>query len=292
MSDQQQTAPAVPNMDGKCVLITGANAGIGEVTARELVRAGAEVILACRSLDRGKAAAERMAEATGKSAPEVMHLDLSNLQSVRRCADAFLESGRALHVLINNAGLAGQKGITEDGFELAFGVNHLGHFLFTHLLKNALARAATDDTPARVVNVASRAHKRAKPIAWEMLEKKTATTTGFPEYCVSKLANVLFSQRLAREWSEDNIHSYALHPGVVASQIWRKVPNPIRWVAMRFMITNEEGALTSLYCATSDECQSESGLYYVESTVHPVADSVSEDLEEELWRRSLKWTGL
>ncbi len=280
-------------MQGKRIMVTGANTGIGEVTARVLLEQGAEVIIACRNQEKAQAAADRMASATGKAAPELLALDLSSFDSIRRAADTFAATGRPLHVLINNAGLAGTRGTTREGFELAFGVNHLGHFLLTHLLKETLVAGASNESPARVVNVASRAHSRTKGIDFQAVQEMTRTRTGFPEYASSKLANVLFSAQLAKRWKADNIHSYAVHPGVVASDVWRRVPGPVRFLMKRFMITNEEGALTTLHCAMSDRCNGETGLYYAESaTKEPSTMSQDVALQEKLWGLSLEWAGL
>ena len=283
----------IPNLSGKVCIITGANTGIGEVTARELVAAGAEVFLACRSAERGQAAAERIAEATGKPAPALLPLDLGSFESVRACVDLFLATGKPLHLLINNAGLAALHGTTTEGFEMAFGVNHLGHFLLTLLLEHKLVETAKDAEPTRIVTVASRAHQKAKGIDWAAVQTRTSTSTGFPEYCVSKLANVLFSAKLAERLRGKNVQCYALHPGVVASDVWRRVPAPIRFLMKLFMISNEEGAQTTLHCATSPQCATQTGLYYDKSAVKK-ASALGRDtaLADELWKRSAEWTGV
>ena len=128
---------------------------------------------------------------------------------------------------------------------------------------------------------------------WAAAQERTKTTTGFPEYCVSKLANVLFSAKLAERLKDKNVQCYALHPGVVASDVWRRVPAPFRFLMKLFMITNEEGALTTLYCATSPECATETGLYYDKCTPKK-AGALGRDmaLAEELWTRSAEWTGI
>ncbi|MEM6957202.1 MAG: SDR family NAD(P)-dependent oxidoreductase [Myxococcota bacterium] len=269
-------------------LITGANTGIGEVTARELLRADWDVVLACRSRERAEAAAKRMAEATGRDAPPILDLDLGSLRSVRDAAHRFLDEGRPLHCLINNAGVAGFRGQTEDGFELAFGVNHLGHFLFTRLLTPRLVESAKDGPVARVVNVASRAHQRTRRFNLDRVKEPTRTVTGYPEYAVSKLANVLFSARLALELKDQRVHSFSLHPGVVASDVWRRVPAPIRALMKRFMITNEEGALTTLHCATADGLAT--GTYFSESAPKQTGRLARRvDYRDDLWARSEEW---
>ncbi len=280
-------------MQGKVVLVTGANTGIGEVTARELAGAGAKVWLACRNEGRAREAMARIREVHPEADLHFLALDLSDLGSVRNAADAFLESQERLDVLINNAGLAGQRGQTKQGFEIAFGVNHLGHFLFTKQLTPLLVASGTDADPSRIVIVASRAHTRVnakKGIDWDALQKPTKTVSGFPEYSVSKLANVWHAKALARRLEGEPVRVYSLHPGVVASDVWRKVPWPFRSLMKLFMITNEEGAQTTLHCATSPSVVGESGRYYDESApAEPTALARDEALQEELWRRSEQW---
>jgi NAD(P)-dependent dehydrogenase (short-subunit alcohol dehydrogenase family) len=268
------------------VIVTGANTGIGRVTAVELARQGAHVLLACRSEQKTRPVLDEIAQAGGRA--EFLHLDLGDLASVRRCAESYVARGEPLAILVNNAGLAGRPGITKDGFELAFGTNHLGHYLFTRLLQRPLEAAGG----ARVVNVSSVGHYKPTGIDWEAVRKPTATTTAFHEYCVSKLANVLFTRELAMRWPA-SVHTYALHPGRVASDVWRRVPWGVRHVMKLFMISTEEGAKTTLYCATSDEAAAQTGLYYDECR-EKEASRVSRDdaLATELWERSAAWTGM
>ena len=273
--------------DDKRALVTGANTGIGKVTALELAKRGYAVTLACRNLDKGAEARDEIAAEVSGADLSLLALDLSSLASVREAAAAELADERPLHLLVNNAGLAAQKGQTVDGFELAFGVNHLGHFLFTERLRDKLVASA----PARIVIVASRAHMRVNGIDFDAVTAPTKTPTGFPEYCVSKLANVLHARELARRLEGTGVTVYALHPGVVASDVWRKVPAPFRWMIKRFMITNEEGAATSLYCATAPELVEVSGRYYDESREATPSKTAQDDaLAAELWRRSVAWT--
>lgn len=279
------------SLEGRVALVTGANTGIGLVTARELVRAGARVFIACRSEEKARPAIEQIRAETGKGA-ELLPLDLADLASVRRCAEAFLAQGLPLHLLVNNAGLAGSRGFTKSGFELAFGVNHLGHFLLTKLLLDAVKDAAKRTGAARIVTVASKAHYRAKGIDWDAVRKPTATITALREYGVAKLANVLFSAELGRRLAGTGVTTYSLHPGVVASDVWRSVPWPIRPLLKASMLTTEQGAETTLYCATSPQCASETGLYYDSSrAVTPGKAAQDPALAAELWRRSEEWVG-
>jgi NAD(P)-dependent dehydrogenase (short-subunit alcohol dehydrogenase family) len=136
------------------------------------------------------------------------------------CADAVLATNLTIHLLINNAGLALQRGQTRQGYELAFGVNHLGHFLLTQLLLDRVISSA----PARIINVASRAHRMTNNIPWEHLREPTRSLTGTKEYAVSKACNILFTRELARRLEGTNVACFSLHPGVVATDIWRATP--------------------------------------------------------------------
>ena len=278
-------SPDSGDLSGRTFLVTGANTGIGRATAAGLASRGGRVYLACRSEEKGRAAAAAIVAATGNKAVTVLPLDLADLASVRTCAEQFLARDEPLHVLINNGGVAGRRGITPDGFELAFGVNHLGHFALTTALLDRLAGSA----PARVVNVSSDAHYQARGIDFEAVRRRTASVTGMPEYAVSKLANVLFTQELARRLDDRAITAYALHPGVVASDIWRRVPWPVRPLLKLRMISTEEGARTSLYCATSPEVAQASGRFYEKSAEREASAVATPELAGALWQRSEAW---
>lgn len=182
----------------KTFIITGANTGIGKITARELAKRGDHVILACRSRDKTQPVIDAIKQETGNDKIEFVQLDLGDLASVRTCAEELLARNVPFDGLINNAGLAGQRGKTKDGFELTFGTNHLGHYLFTRMLLPRLQAAGE----ARIVNVSSKSHYAAKGIDWAALQESTKTVTALKEYEVSKLANVLFTKELARRLEE------------------------------------------------------------------------------------------
>ena len=203
-------------LSGRAFLITGANTGIGLATATGLAKRGGRVFVACRSAEKGRAAVAGISAGTGNDAVAFLPLDLADLASVRDCAQEFLARGEPLHVLINNAGVGGARGLTKDGFELTFGINHLGHFALTTALLDCLAASA----PARVVTVSSDAHYQAPGIDFEAVRRATASRTGLREYAVSKLGNVLFSQELARRAEGRGITSYALHPSAQRASSW------------------------------------------------------------------------
>jgi NAD(P)-dependent dehydrogenase (short-subunit alcohol dehydrogenase family) len=274
------------DLDGITVVITGASSGIGAATARALAGQGAKLLLACRSEARAAPVLDELA-AAGTPAIGAVPLDLGDLDSVRGAAVAIAERLPRFDVLINNAGLAGTRGgLTASGFELAFGTNHLGHFLLTTRLLDALG----DGAPRRVVTVASKSHYQTKGIDFDAVRRPTHSMTGMPEYAVSKLANVLFSQELARRVARRGIHTYVLHPGVIASEIWRNVPRPVRFVMTRFMKSPEEGARTSVYCASSLEVADDTGRYYTDCAVKEPNAAATPELAAELWHRSEEWT--
>ena len=277
-------------LDSKTFIVTGANTGIGKIMALELARRGAQVVLACRSQDRTLPVIDELRRATGNERVEFAALDLGDLASVRACAEGLLARGLPIHGLINNAGLAGQRGLTKDGFEVQFGTNHLGHYLFTRLLLDRIIGSG----PARIVNVASDSHYSARKIDWDALRRTTRTITAMREYGVSKLANVLFTKELARRLDAARVTAYAVHPGVVATDVWRRVPGPIRWAMKKLMITPEEGARSPLRCAADPELAGETGRYYRPDGRERRPSRLAEDaaLAVELWQRSAEWTGL
>lgn len=274
-------------LQGKVALITGANTGIGRVTARELALQGAHVFLACRSAERTQPAIDEMAERSGgKAKAEYLHLDLGDLESVRDCAEAFLARNLPLHLLVCNAGLAGARGVTQSGFELAFGTCHVGHFLLTQMLLERLKASA----PARIIIVASRAHRQVKQFDFDTVQSHTQSRTGLPEYGRAKLANILFAKALAKRLAGSGVTTYALHPGVVATDVWRSMTWPLDKLIKPFMLSMEDGAATSLYCAMDPSVGEESGLYYDNSkVVEPSALALDTALAERLWLASERW---
>jgi NAD(P)-dependent dehydrogenase (short-subunit alcohol dehydrogenase family) len=277
----------MPDLHGRTILITGANTGIGLATARALAAQGASLVLACRSVAKADAAIDQITRETGNTRLTSLPLDLGDLDSVGACARAFLAEDRPLHVLINNAGLAGQRGMTPSGFELMFGTNHVGPFLLTALLLDRLTASA----PARIVNVASDAHYSAPGIDFDAVRRPTRSRTGMAEYSVSKLANVLHAQELARRLEGTGVTTYALHPGVIASDIWRRVPWPVRPLMKLRMGSTDQGARTSVYCATDPEIAGDTGGYYADGRRKEPSAAVTAELAAALWEHSEAWCG-
>lgn len=268
-------------MQGKIVVITGANIGIGRAVAEQLAARGASLRLLCRSLDKAAPVVAALQLQTDVIAIEC---DLGSLASVREAAAALLARDEPLHVLVNNAGVGGQKGKTTDGFELHFGVNHLGHFLLTTLLLDRLKASA----PARIVHVASGSHYKARGIDWSAVQQTTASVSGFPEYTVSKLANVLFNGELARRLEGTGVTSYAVNPGRIATNIWQRVPWPIRPLLKLTMWSSERGAYSATRAATD---LVGSGGYFDKHAAKqpPSTPAQSTQLAFELWHQSEQW---
>jgi retinol dehydrogenase 12 len=270
----------------KVALITGASSGIGRVTAEQLAALGFKVFLACRSEAKARPVLDAIAKQTGDPQRAVfLPLELGDLDSVRECARNFLSRDLPLQLLINNAGLAGTRGMTKSGFEMTFGVCHVGHFLLTSLLLDRLKASAT----ARIINVSSKSHLAPKTIAFENVRQPKVTGT-IRDYEQAKLANVLFTKELARRLQGTGVTSYALHPGVVATDVWRSLPGPLASMVKLFMISEEEGARTTLYCATDPGLENESGYYYAKSRRAP-SSPVADDpvLANRLWDESERW---
>ncbi|CAG8742171.1 37641_t:CDS:2 [Gigaspora margarita] len=273
-------------------IVTGGNTGIGFVTARELARNNAHVFIASRSKDRAEPAVELIKKETKKDAVEFLQLDLKSLNSVKRAAETFLARNLPLHILVNNAGIAAtpfEK--TSDGIQDQFGVNHIGHFLFTLLLLPTIKASA----PSRIVNVSSMAYTGAPPagIEFEKLNDPNAYTS-FQRYSQSKLANILFTIELNKRLSGTNVYCNSLHPGVIKTEITRGVVanwgtwlNPIISIMSLFFLSPDDGALTQLYCATSPEIEEKNlrGKYFVPfgEVIEPIAQGKDEELAKKLW---------
>jgi retinol dehydrogenase-12 len=272
------------DLTGRTFLVTGTTSGIGRPTVEALVARGASVVVGNRNQERTNAQLEALRQRFPRADVSGIRLDLGDLAQVKRAAEEFLASGRPLDVLINNAGVAGGNGMTRDGFELTIGTNHLGPFLLTRLLLPRL-RAAPQ---ARIVNVASEAHRRIKAIDFDSWrEPSRGARHRLVLYAVSKLMNVLHAKELARRLADTPATTYSLHPGVVATDIWRHGPGLLVRAAKLFMISEEDGAKTSLECATAPALARETGRYYEKSKErrsNPLADDVA--LAAQLWQRS------
>ncbi|MHA7238402.1 oxidoreductase [Arthrobacter sp. TMS1-12-1] len=292
------TADAIGDLTGKRAVVTGANSGLGLQTAVGLARKGAEVVLACRSEQRGRDAEQRVRSITGSTTVELRLLDLASRQSIREFAAGL---GGPVHILVNNAGvMATPKSTTADGFELQFGTNHLGHFALTGLLLENLREAGS----SRVVTLSSLAHKRGR-IDFDDLQSERRYRR-WAAYGQSKIANLYFMVELDRRaraagW---DLTSVAAHPGLANTNLTAGMRTPVLDVFSGFIglmsQSDAAGALPSLYAATAPDVRG--GDYYGPSgpgetrgaprLVAPVPRVLDRDVAVRLWNRSAELTGV
>ena len=271
-------------MHGKVCVVTGASSGIGRVAALGLAERGAAVVLVCRNEERGAPVLEEIEQRGGAGSATLLTADLSSQRQVRQVAAAFRERFDRLDVLINNAGVAGwgTRQVTEEGLETTFAVNHLAPFLLTNLLLDRLKASA----PARVVTVSSAAHKNCT-LDFEDLQGERRYS-GFGAYSRSKLANILFTRELSRRLEGSGVTANCLHPGVVATGIFRNLPGWMRAILVSpLVLSPEKGADTMLYLATAPEVAEVSGRYFVRRKTVP-SSRASRDAEaaRRLWEAS------
>ncbi|KAF6205919.1 hypothetical protein GE061_020095 [Apolygus lucorum] len=288
-------------LDGKIAIVTGCNTGIGKVTVEEFARRGARVIMACRNVQKAEEAArdihKSLDQVEGRGEVVIFKLDLSSLDSVRKCAADIIKSERRIHLLINNAGvMLCPYELTVDGYEMQFATNHLGHFLFTLLLLPTILASA----PARIVNVSSKAHVAAKSMHFEDVNL-TKHYGPIPAYGRSKLANILFSRELAKRLEGTGVTVYSLHPGVVDTDLGRHLDSAfipgMRWlyknVGWIFQKNVVQGAQTTLHCALDEKAGTETGLYYDDCAVAtPTSYATNDAMASELWTKSLEMVRL
>ena len=287
-------------LEGKTVLVTGANTGIGKETVLDLARRGARVIMACRNLHKADAALMEIVQKSGNKNIVAKRLDLASLKSVREFAEDVNKNEARLDVLINNAGLffMNDKTLTrtEDGFETHMGVNHLGHFLLTNLLLDLLKKSA----PSRIVVVSSVTHNL-----------RGYTTTGFnfenmngeidykssAAYGQSKLANILFTRELARRLDGTGVTANSLHPGVIKTDIGRNLSRfqsiTFHYILPHFAKTSFEGAQTTIHLAVSEELDGVTRLYFADcKEKRPGETALDDQAAKKLWEVSAKLVGL
>ncbi len=278
-------------MQGKICLITGANAGIGKVTALELAKQGATVVIVARDRGRGEAACAEIRAQSNNQAVELLLADLSSLATVRRLATEFSARYPRLDVLINNAGLyMSQRVETVDGFEMTFAVNHLAPFLLTGLLLDQLKASVA----ARVITVSSAAHYQTR-MNFDDLQNRRGYV-GFKVYAQSKLANVLFTYELAERLKGSSVTANCLHPGAIGTSFGSKAGGifGMFWTVIRpFLLSPEQGAATSIYLASSPEVAGVSGKYFDKKVAVPSSrDSYKREDWRRLWQISEELVGL
>ncbi|KAJ8272749.1 hypothetical protein GJAV_G00092990 [Gymnothorax javanicus] len=272
-------------LDGKTVIITGANTGIGKETAKDLAKRGARIIIACRDMAKAEAAQKEIIEHSGNQNIVNRKLDLADTNSIREFAEIINKEEQQLNILINNAGIMMcPYSKTADGFEMQFGVNHLGHFLLTHLLLDLIKKSA----PARIITLSSIAHN------WGTIKLDDINSeTGYNDrkaYGQSKLANILFTRSLAKRLQGTGVTVYAVHPGAVKTELARHLNAPMQVVytiVKPLIKTPVQGAQTSIYCAVEPTLENQSGQYYSDCSQSGTSRAAQDDImAEKLWELS------
>jgi NAD(P)-dependent dehydrogenase (short-subunit alcohol dehydrogenase family) len=280
------------NMTGKNVVITGATSGLGLVASGRLARLGARLILVARNRGKAEAMLRQLREKTSLLEAEILIADMSRLDEVRKLAAELPKAAPRIDVLINNAGaIFTRRETTADGLERTFALNHMAYFLLTVLLLDRLKANA----PARIVNVASEAHRNAK---LDFGDLQTAQGySGWLAYRRSKLANILFTRELARRLGGSGVTSNCLHPGFVATAFGDNNGGRFRFalnIAKRFMaIAPEQGGETLVYAASAPEIAGASGLYFDQNRPRAPSAAAQDDAAAgRLWRESERLAGL
>lgn len=281
------------DLAGRRFVVTGATSGIGRAAAEAFARRGAELTLVCRDPAKFETVRSEIATATGNVRIDLVPCDFASFAQIRRAAAALCADPRPIHVLLNNAGVIElRRRETEDGLEATFAVNHLGYFLLTNLLLDRIRASA----PARIVNVASDAHRFARRgLDFDDLQS-TRSYGVMTAYGKSKLANILFTRELARRLEGTGVTVYAIHPGAVGTgfatnngwfvKLLMRVGRPL-------LRTPEQGAASAVYCATAAELAGVSGRYYAdERESKPAETARDEAAARQLWEVSERLTGL
>ncbi|CAH1783446.1 unnamed protein product [Owenia fusiformis] len=286
-------------LDGKTVIITGANTGIGLATARDMARRGARVILACRSLERANTAAQDIISTTENQDVIVKQIDLTSMESVRNFAAEIYKEEARVDILINNAGLSAlPHKMTSDGIEITMAANHHGHFLLTNLLLDKIKKSA----PSRIVNLSSLGHKWAK-LDWDKINGEMTAGTKMLEkhegnvYFVSKLCNILFTKELSERLQGTGVTCNSVHPGTVKTELFRNSPGWLQSIVSvvggLFLKSPEQGAQTSIHCAVSEDIEGVTGRYFSNCRVDNESEAAkSTESAKKLWDISAKLTGL
>lgn len=280
-----------PDLSGKAALVTGANQGIGKVSALELARMGAAVTMVCRSEPKGRAALEEIVAAVKGATVELIVGDVSSLASMREIARRFLDGHDRLDILLNNAGvLATSRRESEDGFEHTFATNHLGYFYLTHLLRPTIE----ETRGARIVSVSSEAHRRGAIDFDDLQGRKRWSAIG--SYAASKLANVLFTRELARRLVGTGVTANCLHPGVIGSGFASTdggIAALLARLARPFLATTEDGAKTQVYLCSSPDVEGVTGKYFDKCKERMPSRAAQDDATaRDLWAVSEELCGL
>ncbi|CAH1400609.1 unnamed protein product [Nezara viridula] len=286
-----------PNLiENKVVIVTGANTGIGKETVRELAKRKGKIIMACRDLKLCEKAREEIVLETNNKYIYCRKCDLSSQESIRNFVEIFKKEENRLHILINNAGVMRCPPLkTKEGIEMQLGVNHMGHFLLTMLLLDVLKKSA----PSRIINVSSIAHFRGRINKEDLNSEKNYD--GGTAYAQSKLANILFTNELARKLEGTGVYVNSVHPGIVETEITRHmsffnstVSSLFLKPILRIFLKNPvQGAQTTLYAALSPDLEGVTGKYFANCMEAKTSQEAhDEPLARWLWAVSVKWTKL
>ncbi|XP_068088274.1 retinol dehydrogenase 13-like [Hyperolius riggenbachi] len=285
--------PSKATVEGKTVIVTGANTGIGKETALELANRGGRIIMACRDMEKCENAAKEIRGKTLNHNVFAKQLDLASTKSIKEFAKSVLKEEKHIDILINNAAVMRcPHWTTEDGFEMQFGVNHLGHFLLTNLLLDKMKNSGQ----SRIINVSSLAHVLGdidfEDLNWEKRKYNTKEA-----YCQSKLANILFTNELAKRLQGSGVTTNSLHPGVASTDLGRhtgmhksafssSILGPVFWFVIK---TPRQAAQSSVYLAVAEDFQGTSGKYFnALKEAEPAPQALNEETAKRLWEESAK----
>lgn len=293
------------DLTGKLALVTGGSSGLGAETARGLASKGARVVITARNIPKAEKVVAEINSSTGANV-EIEELELGSLASIRAFAERFLGKYDVLHILVNNAGvMACPQGKTEDGFELQFGTNHLGHFLMTGMIVPALLRGA----PARIVSLSSRAH-HFSPVVFDDIHFENRHYEKWQAYGQAKTANALFAVALEKRLADRDVHAYAAHPGAIMTDLARHLTKNDREMIRKrqeegtmYIKTIESGAATSIYAATAPDLEGRGGVYLSDCQVCEMDDdeanlecvrsyALDPEAAERLWTVSEEMVGV
>ncbi|MCU0446049.1 MAG: SDR family oxidoreductase [Microscillaceae bacterium] len=279
-------------MNNQVCIVTGANSGIGKVTAMELAKQGAHLVMICRSPEKSEPVRQEIIEKTGNQQVELYYCDFGHQNQIRKVADTIKSKFKTIDVLVNNAGFIAKnyREITQDGYEKTFAVNHLGYFMLTNLLRNELKASPQ----ARIVSVSSEAHRFTKfDINNLQLEKGYSAIKA---YALSKLCNVLFTKELAKRLQGTSIVANCLHPGGVGTNFAGDSTPLFQFIfklGKPFLLSPEKGAATSIYLASATEAGRFNGEYFDKKKPRtPAKDALNADYAAQLWMASTSMTGM
>lgn len=280
------------SMTGKVCLITGATNGIGRATAKALVEQGAELFILCRNEEKGQALLDELRGLRPDAELSLLIANLGKMADIRRAAKQFLDTGKPLHLLLNNAGVVNtERKLSADGIEETFAVNHLAYFLLTELLRERIVASA----PARIVSVASEAHAFCKGVQFDDLEFARQKYKTFKVYGHSKLCNILWTRHLAKQLEGTGVTVNCVHPGAVSTGLGQQdnviIGKVLGLVLKPFFRSPDKGAQTSIYVATSPSLEGVTGEYFADCKPKRIKPWGKDDAAaEKLWSFSEAYT--